>query len=66
MVVGGAMIAVTIGVIVGLFMGQAIVYAFGSKTNAAVMSFWVDAGGHPPTCIQMYFVCLFNAVVLSS
>jgi len=37
--IGGAMIAVTIGVNVGLFMSQAIVYAFGSKKNAAVMSF---------------------------
>ena len=33
------MVAVTIGVIVGLFVSQAIVYAFGSKKNAVVMSF---------------------------
>ena len=33
------MIAVTIGVTVGLFMSQAIVYVFGSKKNTAVMSF---------------------------
>lgn len=37
--IGGAMIAVTIGITVGLFMSQAIVYAFGSRKNAAVFSF---------------------------
>ena len=36
------MIAVTIGVTVGLFMSQAIVYVFGSKKNTAVMSFLID------------------------
>ena len=41
--IGGAMIALAIGVTVGLFMSQSIVYAFGSK-NAAVMSFWADLG----------------------
>lgn len=37
--IGGAMIAVTVGVTVGLFMSQALVYSFGSKKNGAVMSF---------------------------
>ncbi|KAF9226595.1 DUF1212-domain-containing protein [Gyrodon lividus] len=37
--VGSAMIAVTIGITVGLFMSQAIVYMFGSRKNAAVFSF---------------------------
>ncbi|KAH7930731.1 DUF1212-domain-containing protein [Leucogyrophana mollusca] len=37
--IGGAMIAVTIGITVGLFMSQAIVYMFGSRKNAAVFSF---------------------------
>ncbi|KAH7887628.1 hypothetical protein F5I97DRAFT_1806015 [Phlebopus sp. FC_14] len=37
--VGTAMIAVTIGITVGLFMSQAIVYMFGSRKNAAVFSF---------------------------
>ncbi|KAG5648937.1 hypothetical protein DXG03_000286 [Asterophora parasitica] len=37
--IGGAMIAVTIGITVGLFMSQALVYAFGSRKNAAVFSF---------------------------
>jgi hypothetical protein len=33
------MIAVTIGITVGLFMSQAFVYMFGSRKNAAVFSF---------------------------
>lgn len=37
--IGGAMIAVAIGITVGLFMSQAIVYMFGSRKNAAVFSF---------------------------
>ncbi|KAF9464418.1 DUF1212-domain-containing protein [Collybia nuda] len=37
--IGGAMIAVTIGITVGLFMSQALVYAFGTRKNAAVFSF---------------------------
>ncbi|EMD40684.1 hypothetical protein CERSUDRAFT_44225 [Gelatoporia subvermispora B] len=37
--IGGAMIAVTIGITVGLFMSQAIVYTFGSRKNAAIFSF---------------------------
>ncbi|KAH0587725.1 hypothetical protein H2248_006487 [Termitomyces sp. 'cryptogamus'] len=37
--IGGAMIAVTIGITVGLFMSQALVYSFGSRKNAAVFSF---------------------------
>ncbi|KAG6854854.1 hypothetical protein C0991_012044 [Blastosporella zonata] len=37
--IGGAMISVTIGITVGLFMSQALVYAFGSRKNAAVFSF---------------------------
>ncbi|KAJ6628750.1 hypothetical protein B0H10DRAFT_2160730 [Mycena sp. CBHHK59/15] len=37
--IGGAMIAVTIGITVGLFMSQALVYMFGSRKNAAVFSF---------------------------
>lgn len=37
--IGGAMIAVTIGITVGLFMSQALVYTFGSRKNAAVFSF---------------------------
>ncbi|TEB35596.1 DUF1212-domain-containing protein [Coprinellus micaceus] len=37
--IGGAMIAVTIGITVGLFMSQSIVYTFGSRKNAAVFSF---------------------------
>ncbi|KIL00591.1 hypothetical protein PAXRUDRAFT_29678 [Paxillus rubicundulus Ve08.2h10] len=37
--VGSAMIAVTIGITVGLFMSQALVYMFGSRKNAAVFSF---------------------------
>jgi uncharacterized membrane protein YjjB (DUF3815 family) len=37
--IGGAMIAVTIGITVGLFMSQAFVYMFGSRKNAAVFSF---------------------------
>ncbi|KAI0080096.1 DUF1212-domain-containing protein [Panus rudis PR-1116 ss-1] len=37
--IGGAMIAVTIGVTVGLFMSQALVYTFGSRKNAALFSF---------------------------
>jgi len=37
--IGGAMIAVTIGITVGLFMSQAIVYMFGTRKNAAMFSF---------------------------
>ncbi|KAJ7044483.1 hypothetical protein C8F04DRAFT_1206851 [Mycena alexandri] len=37
--IGGAMIAVTIGITVGLFMSQALVYMFGQRKNAAVFSF---------------------------
>jgi hypothetical protein len=37
--IGGAMIAVTIGITVGLFMSQSIVYTFGARKNAAVFSF---------------------------
>ncbi|KAI0058885.1 DUF1212-domain-containing protein [Artomyces pyxidatus] len=37
--VGGAMITVTIGITVGLFMSQAIVYTFGQRKNAAMFSF---------------------------
>ncbi|KAI0375696.1 DUF1212-domain-containing protein [Pilatotrama ljubarskyi] len=37
--IGGAMIAVTIGITVGLFMSQALVYMFGSRKNAAIFSF---------------------------
>ncbi|THH28073.1 hypothetical protein EUX98_g6122 [Antrodiella citrinella] len=37
--IGGAMIAVTIGITVGLFMSQALVYMFGSRKNAALFSF---------------------------
>ncbi|KIK67989.1 hypothetical protein GYMLUDRAFT_68997 [Collybiopsis luxurians FD-317 M1] len=37
--IGGAMIAVTIGITVGLFMSQALVYMFGTRKNAAVFSF---------------------------
>lgn len=37
--IGGSMIAVTIGITVGLFMSQAAVYMFGTKKNAAVFSF---------------------------
>ncbi|KAG6903500.1 hypothetical protein C0995_005523 [Termitomyces sp. Mi166 len=37
--IGGAMIAVTIGITVGLFMSQALVYSFGTRKNAAVFSF---------------------------
>ncbi|EPQ59410.1 DUF1212-domain-containing protein [Gloeophyllum trabeum ATCC 11539] len=37
--IGGAMISVTIGVTVGLFMSQALVYTFGTRKNAAVFSF---------------------------
>lgn len=33
------MIAVTIGITVGLFMSQALVYAFGTRKNAAMFSF---------------------------
>ena len=33
------MIAVTIGITVGLFTSQAIVYMFGSRKSAAVFSF---------------------------
>ncbi|KAH9843858.1 DUF1212-domain-containing protein [Rhodofomes roseus] len=37
--IGAAMISVTIGITVGLFMSQALVYMFGSRKNAAVFSF---------------------------
>ncbi|CAK5275592.1 unnamed protein product [Mycena citricolor] len=37
--IGGAMISVTIGITVGLFMSQALVYMFGQRKNAAVFSF---------------------------
>ncbi|TFY77460.1 hypothetical protein EWM64_g6553 [Hericium alpestre] len=37
--IGGAMIAVTIGITVGLFMSQALVYMFGTRKNAAMFSF---------------------------
>ncbi|KDQ64647.1 hypothetical protein JAAARDRAFT_117808 [Jaapia argillacea MUCL 33604] len=37
--IGAAMISVTIGITVGLFMSQALVYTFGSRKNAAVFSF---------------------------
>lgn len=33
------MIAVTIGITTGLFVSQAIVYAFGSRKNNALFSF---------------------------
>lgn len=33
------MIAVTIGITVGLFMSQALVYAFGSRKKGAIFSF---------------------------
>jgi hypothetical protein len=37
--IGGAMIAVVIGVTCGLFVSQAVVYAFGTRKNAAIFSF---------------------------
>ncbi|KAI0322516.1 DUF1212-domain-containing protein [Amylostereum chailletii] len=37
--IGAAMIAVTIGITVGLFMSQALVYMFGTRKNAAMFSF---------------------------
>ncbi|KZV64095.1 DUF1212-domain-containing protein [Peniophora sp. CONT] len=37
--IGAAMIAVTIGITVGLFMSQALVYAFGSRKKGAIFSF---------------------------
>ncbi|TCD64324.1 hypothetical protein EIP91_004234 [Steccherinum ochraceum] len=37
--IGNAMVEVTIGITVGLFMSQAVVYMFGSKKNAAIFSF---------------------------
>ncbi|KAI0035149.1 DUF1212-domain-containing protein [Vararia minispora EC-137] len=37
--IGGAMINVAVGITVGLFMSQALVYAFGNSKNAAVFSF---------------------------
>lgn len=37
--IGGAMIAVTIGITVGLFMSQALVYAVGARKKAAMFSF---------------------------
>ncbi|KZT12765.1 DUF1212-domain-containing protein [Laetiporus sulphureus 93-53] len=37
--IGSAMIAVTIGITVGLFTSQALVYMFGSRKNAAIFSF---------------------------
>lgn len=33
------MISVTIGITVGLFMSQALVYMWGSRTSAAVFTF---------------------------
>jgi len=36
---GSVMIAVTIGITVGLFMSQALVYMFGTRKNAAMFSF---------------------------
>ncbi|KAI0068774.1 DUF1212-domain-containing protein [Artomyces pyxidatus] len=37
--IGAAMIAVTVGITVGLFMSQAFVYMFGTRKNAAIFSF---------------------------
>jgi hypothetical protein len=37
--IGSAMIVVTIGITVGLFMSQALVYMFGTRKNAAMFSF---------------------------
>ena len=37
--IGGAMIAVSIGITVGLFISQAFVYMFGSRKGAAMFSF---------------------------
>ncbi|KAF7789738.1 hypothetical protein EIP86_000684 [Pleurotus ostreatoroseus] len=37
--IGSAMITVTIGITVGLFMSQALVYMFGSHKSAAIFSF---------------------------
>ena len=37
--IGGAMINVAVGITVGLFMSQALVYMFGSRKNAAIFSF---------------------------
>jgi hypothetical protein len=37
--IGSAMINVAVGITVGLFMSQTIVYAFGNSKNAAVFSF---------------------------
>ncbi|KAJ7638977.1 DUF1212-domain-containing protein [Roridomyces roridus] len=37
--IGGAMIAVTIGITVGLFMSQALVYMFGQRKSGAAFSF---------------------------
>jgi len=37
--IGAAMISVTVGITVGLFTSQAIVYMFGSRKNAAIFSF---------------------------
>ncbi|KAI0045320.1 DUF1212-domain-containing protein [Auriscalpium vulgare] len=37
--IGGAMIAVAVGITVGLFMSQAIVAAFGTRKNTAIFSF---------------------------
>ncbi|KAJ3480877.1 hypothetical protein NLI96_g1367 [Meripilus lineatus] len=37
--IGAAMIAVVIGITVGLFLSQAVVYAFGKRKNAAIFSF---------------------------
>ncbi|KZT11599.1 DUF1212-domain-containing protein [Laetiporus sulphureus 93-53] len=37
--IGYAMITVTVGITVGLFLSQALVYLFGSRKNAAIFSF---------------------------
>jgi hypothetical protein len=37
--IGSAMVSVTIGITVGLFVSHALVYLFGSNKNAAVFSF---------------------------
>lgn len=37
--IGAAMIEVTIGITVGLFMSQTLVYMFGRRKNAAIFSF---------------------------
>lgn len=37
--IGTAMVTVTIGITVGLFISQALVYLFGNRKNAAMFSF---------------------------